>query len=139
TTGWSASWLLARTPSWCSATTIARRTVAIPSQSRKAMPCSSMWPSTPGVCRGPLVDEEGYGVVLGRVFARRLQARRHPRLADQRQLRATQGPAPDAAFRRRERRAARRGGGLWAQARGGRRDSHIGSKSFFNSIDPKRT
>jgi acetyl esterase/lipase len=38
------------------------------------------------------------GVVLGPVSARRLQARRHPRLADQRQLRATQGSPQTLLF-----------------------------------------
>jgi putative transposase len=47
-----------------------------------------------------LADEEGDGVVLGPVSARRFQACRHPRLADQRHVRAAQGPAADIAFRR---------------------------------------
>jgi acetyl esterase len=50
----------------------------------------------------PLADQKGDGMVLGSISARGFQALRHSRLADQRQLGATQGPAPNAALGRRE-------------------------------------
>ena len=69
-----------------------------------------------GVRRGSVAHEEGDGLVLGPVSAGRFEARRHSRLAAERLGRAAQRPAADAADRRRERRAARRGRGLWTQA-----------------------
>ena len=52
------------------------------------------------VRRRSMADEEGDGVVLGSVSARRFQACRRTRLADQRHLRAAQGPAANIAVRR---------------------------------------
>src|SRR5262245_28142328 len=80
-----------------------------------------------------MADQKGDGMVLGSIPARRFQAHRHSRLANQRQLGAAQGPAPNAALGRRERRAARRGRGLWPQARCSWRSGQVGSLQWHDS------